>query len=246
MNYLNVNDFKVFKDFWVLEGEKINLVFSNAEMNRSFNRHTEEGINNLLSLKEDFNVNEVQYIRQIHSDKVFVYKGNDEEFIENEGDGIITNEKSVIVGSFTADCVPVLLVDEVKCVVGAVHSGWKGTFNDISKKAVEKMIKEYGSNVEDIRAYIGPHIRQCCYEVSEELKEKFIEKFNMIPEENLFNGRNLSMELCIESDLKTIGLKDENIYSLKLCTHCEKESKLFSYRASNGTYGRLFSFIYIK
>ena len=38
----------------------------------------------------------------------------------------------------------------------------------------------------------------------------------------------------------------ENIYSLKLCTHCEKESKLFSYRASNGTYGRLFSFIYIK
>lgn len=246
MNYLNVNDFKVFKDFWVLEGEKINLVFSNAEMNRSFNRHTEEGINNLLSLKEDFNVNEVQYIRQIHSDKVFVYKGNDEEFIENEGDGIITNEKSVIVGAFTADCVPVLLVDEVKCVVGAVHSGWKGTFNDISKKAVEKMIKEYGSNVEDIRAYIGPHIRQCCYEVSEELKEKFIEKFNMIPEENLFNGRNLSMELCIESYLKTIGLKDENIYSLKLCTHCEKESKLFSYRASNGTYGRLFSFIYIK
>ena len=212
MNYLNVNDFKVFKDFWVLEGEKINLVFSNAEMNRSFNRHTEEGINNLLSLKEDFNVNEVQYIRQIHSDKVFVYKGNDEEFIENEGDGIITNEKSVIVGAFTADCVPVLLVDEVKCVVGAVHSGWKGTFNDISKKAVEKMIKEYGSHVEDIRAYIGPHIRQCCYEVSEELKEKFIEKFNMIPEENLFNGRNLSMELCIESDLKTIGLKDENIY----------------------------------
>ena len=246
MNYLNVNDFKVFKDFWVLEGEKINLVFSNAEMNRSFNRHTEEGINNLLSLKEDFNVNEVQYTRQIHSDKVFVYKGNDEEFIENEGDGIITNEKSVIVGAFTADCVPVLLVDEVKCVVGAVHSGWKGTFNDISKKAVEKMIKEYGSHVEDIRAYIGPHIRQCCYEVSEELKEKFIEKFNMIPEENLFNGRNLSMELCIESDLKTIGLKDENIYSLKLCTHCEKESKLFSYRASNGTYGRLFSFIYIK
>ena len=48
MNYLNVNDFKVFKDFWVLEGEKINLVFSNEEMNRRFNRHNEEGINNLL------------------------------------------------------------------------------------------------------------------------------------------------------------------------------------------------------
>lgn len=246
MNYLNINDFKAFKDFWILEGENINVVFSNAEMNRSFNRHTEDGMNNLLSLKEDFKVNEVQYIRQIHSDKVFVYKGNDEEFIENEGDGIVTNEKSVIVGAFTADCVPVILVDDVNCVVGAVHSGWKGTFNDISKKAVEKMINEYGSNVENIKAYIGPHIRQCCYEISEELKEKFIEKFNMIPTEKLFNGRNLSMELCIENDLKNIGLKSENIYSLKLCTHCEKKSKLFSYRASNGTYGRLFSFIYIK
>lgn len=54
------------------------------------------------------------------------------------------------------------------------------------------------------------------------------------------------MELCIEEDLKTIGIKDENIYSFNLCTNCEKENKLFSYRASNGTYGRLFSFSYIK
>ena len=193
----------------------------------------------------NFNIENLTSNIQIHSD---IVNKIDESNIgqKKEGDALITNIPNTPLLIFTADCVPVLLVDEVKCVVGAVHSGWKGTFNDISKKAVEKMIKEYGSNVEDIRAYIGPHIRQCCYEVSEELKEKFIEKFNMIPEENLFNGRNLSMELCIESDLKTIGLKDENIYSLKLCTHCEKESKLFSYRASNGTYGRLFSFIYIK
>ena len=41
-------------------------------------------------------------------------------------------------------------------------------------------------------------------------------------------------------------IDDDNIYSFNLCTHCEKENKLFSYRASNGTYGRLFSFSYIK
>ena len=54
------------------------------------------------------------------------------------------------------------------------------------------------------------------------------------------------MELCIEDDLKKIGLNEQNIYSLKLCTHCEKENKLFSYRASKGAYGRLFAFVYIK
>ena len=90
MNYLNVNDFKSFKDFWILEGEKINVVFSNAKMGRSFNRHTEDGIKNLLSLKEDFNVNEVEYINQIHSDKVYIYKKGEKNFIEHDGDGIVT------------------------------------------------------------------------------------------------------------------------------------------------------------
>ena len=245
MKKLNVNDFKVFKDFWILEGEKINIVFSNAKMDRSFNRHTDDGVNNLLSLKSDFQVEEVQYIRQIHSDKVFVYKKGEKDFIENEGDAIVTNEKSVIIGAFTADCVPVILVDESTSTIAAIHSGWKGTFNDISKNAVEKMIKEFNCDINNIKAYIGPHIRQCCYEVSEELKEKFIGKFN-VPSEKLFNGRNLSMELCIEEDLKSIGIDDDNSYSFNLCTHCEKENKLFSYRASNGTYGRLFSFSYIK
>lgn len=60
------------------------------------------------------------------------------------------------------------------------------------------MISEYGSNVKNIKAYIGPHIRQCCYEVSEELKEKFINKFNEIPCDKLFDGRNLSMELALK------------------------------------------------
>lgn len=245
MKVLNVNDFKEFKDFWVLEGEKINIVFSNAKMDRSFNRNTKEGVNNLLSLKEDFDVCEVQYIKQIHSNDVLVYDKSQKDFIENEGDAIVTNEKSVIVGVFTADCVPVILIDERTSTISAIHSGWKGTFNDISKKAVEKMIKDFNCDANNIKAYIGPHIRQCCYEVSEELKEKFINKFN-IPSEKLFKGRNLSMELCIQKDLKSIGIKEDNIYSLNLCTHCEKENKLFSYRKSNGTYGRLFSFSYIK
>ena len=128
MKILNVNDFKKFKDFWVLEGEKVNVIFSNAKMNRSFNRHTDEGVNNLLSLKGDFAVDEVQYIKQIHSDKVLVYDKEQKDFIENEGDAIVTKEKSVIIGAFTADCVPVILVDESTSTIAAIHSGWKGNF----------------------------------------------------------------------------------------------------------------------
>jgi len=54
------------------------------------------------------------------------------------------------------------------------------------------------------------------------------------------------MEECILKDVRKIGIKESNIYSLKLCTCCESEIKLYSYRKSVGTYGRLFSFAFIK
>ena len=245
MKKININNLKVFKDFLVIEGEKVDVVFSTAKDSRSFNRNTEEGQKNINSLKEDFNVNEVVYLHQIHSDNVFVFEGDVEEFREYEGDSIITKEEKVIIGAFTADCVPVILVDEREGVIAAIHSGWKGTFNSITKKTIEKMIQEYDVKIENIKVYIGPHIRQCCYEVSEELKESFLNK-TKINENELFKGRNLSMERCILEDLRNINIKEDNIYTINLCTYCEKDIKLFSYRKSVGTYGRLFTFAYKK
>jgi copper oxidase (laccase) domain-containing protein len=136
-------------------------------------------------------------------------------------------------------------VDEESGAIAAIHSGWKGTFNSITKKTIIRLKEEYGVSSINIKAYIGPHIRKCCYEVSEELKEKFLSE-KKVDESILFNGRNLSMEECIVKDLEECGVKGENINSLTLCTHCSNEVKLHSYRASNGSYGRLFSFVLIK
>lgn len=245
MKKIDRNNLKTFNDFLIVEGEKINIVFSTAEYDRSFNRNNDEGLKNIKSLKKDFNVSEVIYLHQIHSDNVFVFNDKANEFIEKEGDAIVTNKENVIIGVFTADCVPVVLVDEVEGVIATIHSGWKGTFNSITKKSVEKMIQEYGTRVENIKVYIGPHIRQCCYEVSEELKERFLDK-TQIDKNELFKGRNLSMERCILEDLKSLKIAEDNIYTVNLCTYCEEEIKLFSYRKSVGTYGRLFTFAYKK
>lgn len=245
MKKIDIDNLKIFKDFLIVEGEKINIVFSTAKNDRSFNRNNDEGLINIESLKRDFNVNEVVYLHQIHSDNVIVFNDNAKEFIEKEGDAIVTNKGNVIIGAFTADCVPVVLVDEIEGVIAAIHSGWKGTFNSITKKSIEKMIKEYGTRIENIKVYIGPHIRQCCYEISEELKEKFLDKIK-IDENELFNGRNLSMERCILEDLRSLNIDEDNIYTINLCTYCEEEIKLFSYRKSVGSYGRLFTFAYKK
>ncbi|MEG0296098.1 MAG: peptidoglycan editing factor PgeF [Clostridium sp.] len=234
-----------FKDFIVINCDGIDVVFSTAENGRSFNRHTEDGVTELHSIKDDFNVDEVAYLRQIHSDYIYNYTGNNDEFIENEGDALFTNVKNTAIGVFTADCVPVIIVDEKTGVIGAAHSGWKGTLNSITLKTLNDMKEKYDISPENTKVFIGPHIRQCCYEVSEELKAQFINKKD-IDENVLFDGRNLNMESCIIKDAKEFGIKKENIKSLELCTYCTEKEKLFSYRKSNGTYGRLFAFAYIK
>lgn len=246
MKIIDINNLKKYKDVLVLEGDKINIGFTTAESDRSFNRHTDEGRGNLHSLIKDFQSDRLVYLNQIHSDITYIYNNeNVIEFNENEGDAVITDNDGTMIGVFTADCVPVIIYDEEKGVIAAIHSGWKGTFNSICSKVVEKFVTEFQSQLENIKVVIGPHIRKCCYEVSIELKEKFI-KQTRIDEEKLFDGRKLSMEVCIENDLLKCGIIEDNIVSLNLCTYCEEKIKLFSYRKSEGTYGRLFSFIYKK
>lgn len=246
MNKLKLELLKKKDDFMIIEDEKFQVVFTNAERERSFNRNTEEGIEELESLKNEFNVDNIVYLKQIHSDKILVYKGNGKTIKDEEGDAIITNEKNVIIGVFTADCVPIILVDEENNVAAAIHSGWKGTFESITFKTLEKMKKEFGTNEKNVKAYIGAHIRKCCYEVSEELKLNFIEKKASIDKEELFKGRNLNLEACIIDDLQRAGVSDKNIYSLNLCTHCCDDIKLHSYRKSQGSYGRMFAFIILR
>lgn len=245
MNYLSEEQIKEYRDFFIIEEGEFNVIFSTADNNRSFNRNTENGVATLENLKLDFNVKEVIYLKQIHSDNIYTYNLEDKNLKDKEGDAIITMESGVIIGVFTADCVPIILIDHNKKVIAAIHSGWKGTFKSIAKKTVEKMMIDFNVDQENIKAYIGPHIRQCCYEVSEELKKEFINRFN-IPKGDLFNERKLNLELCIENDLIDCGVHSENIFSIPLCTHCESNVKLHSYRKSNGSYGRMFSFAFIK
>ncbi|WP_291568488.1 peptidoglycan editing factor PgeF [Clostridium sp. UBA2485] len=239
MAKLNISDY----EFVTYKEENINIVFSTSKNNLNFNKRTKEGQNNLNNLKDLFKLDEVIYLNQIHSDIVHIYENDN---ITNlDGDSIITSKNKTAIGIFTADCVPVIIVDNKKKVVAAIHSGWKGTFNLIVTKTIEKIIKEYGCNEEDLKVYIGPHNKECCYEVSEEL----IEKFKALPiykYENISNGRYLNLQECIRVQLTNLNIKKDNIYSADICTYCNSEYKLYSYRKEHEKEGRLFSFVYIE
>jgi YfiH family protein len=214
------------------------VVFSTAKNGLNFYSRAGDGKENIEKLKAWFPVKEVAYLSQIHSDIVYT-----DDCKGCEGDAIITDKPGVAVGVFTADCVPVIIYDPVQKAAAAVHSGWKGTYSLIVSKTIDKMKTAYGSVPTDMKVLIGPNMRECCYEVSEELIQKF-RKSDYYKDADTFRGRKLSMEKCILRQLENQGVPDENIEVTGLCTSCNK-AELYSYRGGEKD-KRLFSFIYIK
>lgn len=227
-------------EFIEYEDGNAKFLFSTARGGLNFNKSIEEGIINLNNIKKWFNVEEVGYLNQIHSNEVFIYDNN-----VKSGDALITDKKNTAIGVFTADCVPILLYDKKNDVISAVHSGWKGTLSCISVKALNLMKKEFGSQSENIIAYIGPHIGGCCYEVGKEVQDKFME-CKLYDNIEIINNNKLDLEKCILLQLTNEGVKKENITSLNLCNFCDDKYELHSYRKGNINYGRMFSFVYLK
>ncbi|MCY6372337.1 peptidoglycan editing factor PgeF [Clostridium ganghwense] len=220
--------------------EDAEIYFSTSKENLNFNKNTEEGIENISKLKSWFGLKEVGYLNQVHSNLVYTYDSK-----VHDGDAIITDLKGVAIGVFTADCVPVIVYDKKKKVAAAVHSGWRGTIENISIETINKMIKEYNTAIEDLVVYIGPHNMQCCYEVSEELVSKF-KNLELYKNRDIAEGRNLSLQKCIIGQLNSIGIRDNQINTLDICTFCSTKHRLYSYRKQKEESGRMFSFIFIK
>jgi len=165
-------------------------------------------------------------------------------------DGFITNDPTVTLVTFYADCVPLFFVDPVHNAIGLSHSGWRGTVDHIGKKTLEKMHEEYGTMPEDVVAAIGPSICLDCYEVSEDVIEEFKKGF----------GENKLKDICYKKDnnkyqldlwkaneivLRDAGIMKEKLSISNICTCCNPEL-LFSHRASKGLRGNLAAFLCLK
>lgn len=88
-------------------------------------------------------------------------------------DALITNERGLRIGVKTADCVPILLYDACHKAVAAIHSGWKGTVQNIISATITRMKAEFSTDPADIRAVIGPCIHVDAFEVGDEVYDKF-------------------------------------------------------------------------
>ncbi len=194
-----------------------------------------------------FNIENLTSNIQIHSD---IVNKIDENNIgqKKDGDALITNIPNVPLLIFTADCVPIAIIDKKNKAIGLAHAGWRGTYDRISEKTIDKMIENYNTDVKDLVCVIGPSIGPCCYEVSEELVEKFNMNFTNSTEKfyKIEDGKyKLDLWKINEYILKECGVEDENIINLNLCTSCNSD-KFHSYRKHNQTSERIGTILQIK
>jgi YfiH family protein len=202
-------------------------------------------------------------LRQIHSD--IIHFVDSPRAAQLAGDGLVTATPGLLLGIQTADCLPVMIVDSKRRAVGVFHAGWRGTLKRIVEKGVGAMRRHFGSLPRDLKAVIGPGIHGCCYEVGEEVRNKFESQFAYGPK--LFREieepdpvrekypmlfltarapghsilpKKIFLDL-VEANrrqLLAVGVLKKNIEVSPLCTNCRTDL-LFSYRAENGKTGRM-------
>jgi len=183
-------------------------------------------------------------MNQLHSD--IVHRLDAVPGARLEGDALMTNVPGLVLVIRTADCLPVLLVDEPNRAIAAVHCGWRGTERRILGKAVRALGEAFASKPGEMLAALGPCIGPACYEVGPEVRKGY--RLAGFPE-GVFSvapGREGKFLLDLRAAnawlLGESGLGKASIFdSGPACTHCEP--RLLSYRRHPGNARRMFNFI---
>ncbi len=180
---------------------------------------------------------------QVHSNKLCIIQHFPEKKVR--GDALATELPFLLLGIKTADCLPVLVVDEERRVIAAVHCGWRGTMKRIVQNVILGLGRIYGCRPDALLLAMGPCIGRDCYEVGEDVLMHFKrEGLNTSPFRPSPKKRGkyfLDLKEANMEQLLELGIKRENISQIDLCTHCEKG--LVSFRRDRSDKERMLSFI---
>lgn len=195
---------------------------------------------------------EVLTVNQRHTNEVLtISQGNGDlkalksGFLKKPYDAIVTDREELGIGVYTADCVPILIVDPVKRVIAAVHAGWKGTIYRIVQRVVTSMRENFRSSPSEILVAIGPSIKECCYEVDSAVTDPLKTEVPSWERYIIPKGQGrwmLDIQRLNEGLLLEEGVPKGNIEVIELCTRCRPD--LFhSYRRDGKKTGKMMSII---
>ncbi|MDK2867977.1 MAG: purine-nucleoside/S-methyl-5-thioadenosine phosphorylase / adenosine deaminase [Clostridiales bacterium] len=169
-------------------------------------------------------------------------------YIAEKTDGLITNRTDVILMTFYADCVPIILYDPITGTAATVHSGWRGTKNRIGQIAIESMCSQFGARVQAIRAGIGQSAGKCCYEVDFPVIEAFEKNYPktllsgaVFPKD--YGKYHLDLKWLNSQLLQMNGILPQHIEVNSDCTICGIEKYHSHRRAAGGARGTMSALI---
>lgn len=192
------------------------------------------------SYVENMTGRKVYFPIQEHTDTVIEL---DSDMKAKTADAVVTDRFDVILGIKVADCVPVLVFDTNRLVIGAVHAGWRGTSMGILKKTINFLEYRYRSDPMDMLIAIGPSIGRCCYEVDWNVMDAVVHEtgpgeYHHQKEEKF----HLDLQAANRIQAVTAGVPDVQISTIQECTCCMSE-KYNSYRRDGDASGRQGAFI---
>ena len=247
-------------------GNALNLGFTKQDTRAAVER------NRALFLKKlgITNARTLITLQQVHSDLIHRVESVPDHPLS--GDGLITKAPGLLLAILTADCLPVILVDKENRAVGIFHAGWRGTVKRIVEKGVGEMQRYFGSDPRNMIAAIGPGVQACCYQVGEEVRQKFEAQFSYatklfreVKESDPVREKypmlfltarapghselpvNLFLDLVQANRRQLIdaGVPAKNIDASSPCTACHTDL-LFSHRAEKGITGRLMAVVGVR
>jgi YfiH family protein len=189
--------------------------------------------------------------RQTHSsNRVMIESPAQAHDTQPDCDAMTTQLRDVLLAIQTADCLPILIGDTQSGTVAAIHAGWRGTAGRIAERTMADLMLVHGVNPRNCIAAIGPTACAECYEVGEDVIERYKKEFGYW--RSLFvnhqaNGKaHLDIRAANIQQLAFCGFTEDRIHVAEYCTMHQNEL-FFSYRREGksrpaGT-GRLLSVI---
>lgn len=181
----------------------------------------------------------VASVGQVHGADVAVVRTGGH--VENR-DALVTDRREVLLTTVAADCALVLLADVEAGVVGACHSGWRGTVAGITGATIRAM-RELGARPERLLAYVAPCISAAAFEVGEEVAAHF--EPHAVVRRAEWPRPHVDLRADLSHQLREAGVPAAQTEISDACTVAHPE-RFFSYRAEAGTPGRMIGFIGLR
>ena len=163
------------------------------------------------------------FLEQVHSNRVLEQDCDADvpatDLERGPADGVILTSPGCYAVIRTADCLPIVAVIPARRMVCCLHAGWRGTLDHIAHRGLDRLLSLSGGSPSEAVVALGPCVRRCCYEVGEEVRERFSEAGHKIDE--VFEGRMLDLVKANLADLKGLGV--ERVLDSEMCTVCRAD-----------------------